>query len=180
MWFSVVCTLIYNDMRHHSYQNVVDLWAAIKPLLNRTANVPVIHLLTGDFSMSVVRIKKKSFRISALITPSRPRTNSKHRINMSVAPKEKIKAQPLKQIFHISKFWGISCRFSVVRRAEWGVSPEWLPTLTSIKGHLPLPTHTAEDNYTFWKKLLAKLNINQPKLLIINWRINQDESYPLK
>ena len=24
MWFSVVCTLIYNDTRHHSSQNVVD------------------------------------------------------------------------------------------------------------------------------------------------------------
>ena len=24
MWFSVVCTLIDNDMRHHSGQNVVD------------------------------------------------------------------------------------------------------------------------------------------------------------
>lgn len=23
-WFSVVCTLIYNDTRHHSSQNVVD------------------------------------------------------------------------------------------------------------------------------------------------------------
>lgn len=83
-------------------QKTVRKWAAIKPLLNRTANVPVIHLLTGDFSMSVVRIKKKSFRTSALITPSRPRTNSKHRINMSVAPKENIKAQALRQIFHIS------------------------------------------------------------------------------
>ena len=31
-------------------------WAAIKPLFNRIANVLVIHLLTGDFSMSVVRI----------------------------------------------------------------------------------------------------------------------------
>ena len=24
MWFSVVCSLIDNDTRHHSYQNVVD------------------------------------------------------------------------------------------------------------------------------------------------------------
>ena len=28
MWFSVVCTLIDNDIRHHSGQNVVDLRGA--------------------------------------------------------------------------------------------------------------------------------------------------------
>ena len=47
-------------------------------------------ILTGDFSISVVRIIKKSFLISALITPNRPRINSKQSISMSLAPKEKI------------------------------------------------------------------------------------------
>ena len=30
MWFSVVCTLIDNDMYHHSVQSVVDLGGAAK------------------------------------------------------------------------------------------------------------------------------------------------------
>jgi len=33
MWFSVVCTLIDNNMRHHSGQNVVDSRGAAQQIL---------------------------------------------------------------------------------------------------------------------------------------------------
>lgn len=52
-------------------------------------NLKTIGVLTGDFSISVVRMIKNSFLISALITPSRPRINSRHRINISLAPKKR-------------------------------------------------------------------------------------------
>ena len=52
-------------------------------------NLKTIGVLTGDFSISVVRMIKNSFLISALITPSRPRINSRHKINISLAPKKR-------------------------------------------------------------------------------------------
>ena len=35
MWFSVVCTLTYNSLHHHSVQNVVDLLGAAKKVHNK-------------------------------------------------------------------------------------------------------------------------------------------------
>jgi len=39
MWFSVVSTLIDNDMCHHSGQNVVDWRGAAKKVLNKLSYI---------------------------------------------------------------------------------------------------------------------------------------------
>ena len=57
MWFSVVCTLIDIDARHHSGQNVVDSQGAVEGVHNI-----LTHIATQDFEISsyILWYKKKT------------------------------------------------------------------------------------------------------------------------
>jgi len=56
MWFSVVCTLIDNDMRHHSGQDVVDRRSRVSPQQILTAGMT--HIVVDK---STVNAKPHAF-----------------------------------------------------------------------------------------------------------------------
>ena len=84
MWFSVVCTLIDNDTRHHSGQNVVDSRGATnlkdneglrrKSLLNTDLKVHALHYANELFVRVILSCQK------LLQTRSTYRNNTKKRL----------------------------------------------------------------------------------------------------
>ena len=79
MWFSVVCTLIDNDMRHHSGQNVVDsqilITAVTRIVVDKSADHAKPHSICffttistakGVFFQSVTKIVRDTKKEQAL------------------------------------------------------------------------------------------------------------------